>query len=301
MRDFDPTASEFISSGYIQRSQPGGPLYDFGSILGSVTGFLGGPVGKVVSSVAGPLIGGLIQGDSADDASAAASNSASETNALNKYIYEDQKALNQPLYQNGLWASNRLAALLNPNGGVNTQFQFNAQDLQNDPSYAFRMQQGVRALDNSGAARGMSNSGAQLKALTRYGQDYASTEYGNAYNRAQGTFNQNLQNTLNPLQSLAGQAQTSASALGNAGTNYANQSAANSSGLANSLGAASIASGNALSNGLTGATNNYNSQNLLQQLLGNNGGAPAWQTAVGANSYGYGSGGYTGGMSLNGA
>jgi len=272
MRDFDPTASEFISSGYIQRSQPGGPLYDFGSIIGAV---------------AGPVLGGIIGSDSAGDAQDAASASASQTDATNRYIYEDQKALNQPLYQNGLWANNRLAALLNPNGGLNTQFQFNAQDLQNDPSYAFRMQQGVRALDNSGAARGMSNSGAQLKALTRYGQDYASTEYGNAYNRAQGTFNQNLQNTLNPLQSLAGQAQTSASVLGNAGTNFANQSAANSSGLANSLGAASIAQGNALSNGLTGATNNYNSQNLLQQLLGNNGGGANWTSALGQanNSY----------------
>jgi len=272
MRDFDPTASEYISSGYIQRSQPGGPLYDFGSIIGAV---------------AGPVLGGIIGSDSAGDAQDAASASAAQTDATNRYIYEDQKALNQPLYQNGLWANNRLAALLNPNGGANTQFQFNAQDLQNDPSYAFRMQQGVRALDNSGAARGMSNSGAQLKALTRYGQDYASTEYGNAYSRAQGTFNQNLQNTLNPLQSLAGQAQTSASALGNAGTNFANQSAANSSGLANSLGAASIAQGNALSNGLTGATNNYNSQNLLQQLLGNNGGGANWTSALNQanNSY----------------
>ena len=28
MRDFDPTASEFISSGYIEYSRPGGKLYD---------------------------------------------------------------------------------------------------------------------------------------------------------------------------------------------------------------------------------------------------------------------------------
>lgn len=269
MRDFDPTASEFISSGYIRNSRPGGLLYDFGAISGPLLG-----------SIAAPIIGSIIGSDSAGDASQAASQSASDTNALNKYIYEDQKALNQPLYQNGLNAQNRLAQLVT-GGGLNTQFQFNAQDLYNDPSYQFRLQQGTNALDRSAASRGMSNSGAQLKALTRYGQDYASTEYGNAYNRAQGTFNQNLQNTLNPLQSLAGQAQTSASALGNAGTNYANQSAATSSGLANSLGAASIAQGNALSNGLTGAANSYSSQNLLQQLLGGGSSvSPSWLNAA---------------------
>lgn len=262
MRDFDPTAGEFAGQDW---SPKGGRFWDIGSI---------------VKTVAGPLIGGIIGGKSADNASDAASASAAETNALNKYIYEDQKALNQPLYQNGLNAQNRLAQLVT-GGGLNTQFQFNPQDLYNDPSYQFRMDQGNRALQNSAAARGGLNSGATLKALTRYGQDYASTEYGNAYNRAQGTFNQNLANTLNPLQSLAGQAQSSATALSGAGQNFANQSAATSSGLANSLGAASIAQGNALSGGLTGATNNYNSQNLLQQLLGGGmgGSAPAWSAA----------------------
>lgn len=273
MRDFDPTAGEYARQDWSPRlgkfeGHRQGSLFDIGDLFGGV-----------VKTVAGPLIGGLIGADSAGDASDAATQSASETNALNKYIYEDQKALNQPLYQNGLNAQNKLAQLVT-GGGLNTQFSFDANDLYNDPSYQFRLQQGTKALDNSAASRGMSNSGAQLKALTRYGQDYASTEYGNAYNRAQGTFNQNLQNTLNPLQSLAGQAQTSASTLGAAGTNYANQSAATSSGLANSLGAASIAQGNALSNGLTGATNNYNSQNLLQQLLGSGGSSSAWSSAL---------------------
>jgi len=245
----------------------------------SVAGtYFGGPVGGAIgSSIAGAVLGN----DSAKSAGQIASNATGTNNALQERIYNETTARNEPLYQNGLWANNRLAALLNPNGGINTQFQFNAQDLQNDPSYAFRMQQGVRALDNSGAARGMSNSGAQLKALTRYGQDYASTEYGNAYNRAQGTFNQNLQNTLNPLQSLANQAQTSAGALGNAGQNYAGQVSANNTGLANSLGASTIAQGNAISGGLNNASSAYSSNNLLQQLLGNNSSSgPAWSSAL---------------------
>ncbi|MGI9304106.1 MAG: hypothetical protein ACR2RB_15600, partial [Gammaproteobacteria bacterium] len=56
------------------------------------------------------------------------------------------------------------------------QFEFN----QDDPSYQFRLAEGVRARDRSAAARGRLLSGAQDRAITRYGPDYASTEYQNA-------------------------------------------------------------------------------------------------------------------------
>lgn len=54
---------------------------------------------------------------------------------------------------------------------------------QQDPGYQFRMDEGIRALDRSAAARGVLNSGGQGRALVRYGQDYASNEYQNVYNR----------------------------------------------------------------------------------------------------------------------
>lgn len=53
-----------------------------------------------------------------------------------------------------------------------------------DPSMQFRMDQGMRALQNSAAGRGSLNSGDTLRAITDYGQGLASTEYGNAFNRA---------------------------------------------------------------------------------------------------------------------
>lgn len=56
-------------------------------------------------------------------------------------------------------------------------------DLEADPGYQFRMQQGQEALDSSAAARGRLLSGAQQKALTQYGQDMGSQEYANAYAR----------------------------------------------------------------------------------------------------------------------
>jgi len=69
-------------------------------------------------------------------------------------------------------------------------------DFQADPGYAFRMTEGLKALDRQAAARGGLISGAALKASQGYGQDLASQEYMNAFNR----FQTNRTNLLNPLQ-----------------------------------------------------------------------------------------------------
>jgi len=63
------------------------------------------------------------------------------------------------------------------------------QNFQGDPGYQFRLGEGMKALQNSAAAKGNLNSGATLKALTRYGQDFASNEYNTAYNREYGRLN----------------------------------------------------------------------------------------------------------------
>jgi hypothetical protein len=56
-------------------------------------------------------------------------------------------------------------------------------ELEMDPSYAWRKQQGIDALAASGAAAGNYGSGNMGVALQNYGQGLASTEYSNAYNR----------------------------------------------------------------------------------------------------------------------
>ena len=53
-----------------------------------------------------------------------------------------------------------------------------------DPSMRFQMDEGLRALENSAAARGNLGSGSTLRDILRYSQGLASTDYGNAFNRA---------------------------------------------------------------------------------------------------------------------
>lgn len=89
---------------------------------------------------------------------------------------------------------------------ANEKFQFS----QDDPSYQFRMNEGLKALQRSGAARGIVSGGAPLKAALRYGQDYASTEYDKAFNR----FMQGQSFKAGTLGQLAGLGQSSATAAG---------------------------------------------------------------------------------------
>jgi hypothetical protein len=64
-------------------------------------------------------------------------------------------------------------------------FQF---DFEADPGYQFRLNEGMRALEGSAAARGGLGGGQNQKDLLQYGQGFASNEFGNAYNRARGAF-----------------------------------------------------------------------------------------------------------------
>ena len=58
-------------------------------------------------------------------------------------------------------------------------------ELQMDPGYAFRTQQGQQAIERSAAARGGVMGGGVMKDLTTYSQGAASQEYQNAFDRFQ--------------------------------------------------------------------------------------------------------------------
>jgi hypothetical protein len=113
------------------------------------------------------------------DASKISAKSAREQLALERRMYEEGIARQQPFLQIGTNALNRLNALNQP--GANA-----AQFLQMDPGYAFRLSEGQKSLDRQAAARGGLISGGALKAAARYGQDMGSQEFSNAYNRLAG-------------------------------------------------------------------------------------------------------------------
>jgi hypothetical protein len=188
-------------------------------------------------AVAAATIGGaLISSDAVGDASDSQAASAAQSDATNRYMYDKTREDNMPALNARNWALDQLKSKLSgPLGG-----EIKPGDVANDPGYQFGLNEGLKAQGNQLGARGMRNSGAALKAASRYGTDYATTKYDNAFNRI--VANRSAQ--LNPLQSLAGYAQTGASTVADAGQNLANNLSSSQINRGNVLGASSVAQGN---------------------------------------------------------
>lgn len=199
---------------------------------------MGGSVGDLVHT-AKNMLTGEDQTNAAIDAQRSA---AGESNATQKYIYDQTRQDQQPWLQAGQKALGDLQGQMGDLGRMPTM-----SDLQIDPGFAFRMQQGQQALERSAAAKGGLASGGTLKSLTDYAQGSASQEYQNAYNRFTG----NQQQRFGQLSSLAGVGQNALAQQSAAGQNYGNNVSQTQMGLGNAIGAAQIGQANRMS-GLIG-------------------------------------------------
>lgn len=159
---------------------------------------------------------------------------AREAARAQQAMYDQQRADLAPWREAGASALTRLA------GTVDTPFQ-------TSPGYQFAFDEGMRAVQDSAAARGRLNSGATWQALNRYGQGVANQEFGNWQNR---------------LAALAGVGQSATTQTGAFGANAAN-----------AMGAANMAAGNAIGGGAINAANAINGGvNNLATLYALNGG-----------------------------
>ena len=144
------------------------------------------------------------QARAAGEATQAQRDIANEQTALQREQYLKQLELNEPFRQAGLTGQNMLlsqlqggpyasakfggvegydpASAMKDFGGVagydpaSAMRNFGASDFQADPGYAFRLSEGMKALDRTAAARGGLLSGATLNGAQRYGSDLASQE-----------------------------------------------------------------------------------------------------------------------------
>ena len=156
-----------------------------------------------------------------------------------------------------------------------------------DPGYQFRLDEGMKGLERSAAARGGLLSGGTLRGIQRYGQDMASQEYTNAFNRYQAE----RTGTLNPFQSMAGQGQSSANTLTNLGSNYSNQAGEAYMGAGNARASGYVGQANAIGGGIGNISNQYYQNQLMNRVFPQNN-VPSMPTSyyesVG-NPYNYGS------------
>lgn len=176
------------------------------------------------------LIGGAVLGGAAQLGGAALGANA-QTQAANQAAQTQlqmfgvtQKNL-EPFQQFGASQLGNYSNLLNPGTAAN--------QLTNLPGYQFSLQQGMRGVSNSSAARGLGASGAGLAGAANYTTGLA----GNTY-----------QQMLNNYQTAASLGSNAAAGVGSAATATGQGVAQTQASLGNALASAYTGGGNAIAN-----------------------------------------------------
>ena len=196
--------------------------------------------------------GGLMASSAAKKASRAQVQASQDAQAAQERMFAEQKALQEPFRQGGLTAQNEIMQLLGIGGdktaaGYGSMGKaFGADQFQQDPGYAFRQAEGMKALERSAAARGNLLSGGTMKGITRFSQDLASQEYQNAFNRYQVE----RAAKLNPLQSLMGSGQSATNVMTGSTGQFGQNEAANIYNAGQARASGYIGQANALTNAL---------------------------------------------------
>lgn len=225
--------------------------------------------------IAGALIGGsLISGVLGSSASKSAANTQAaaadrsaefqlqaqrETNELQKYIYDQNVARQQPWVDAGrraLSSQERMA------GDVPT---FSPGEFTESDAFRFNLAEGLEAIDQGAAARGIRLSGSALEDRARFAQGLASNErgrwYGEEWDKYQSALN--ASNTrFNRYGVIAGSGQVANQNLQSAGQNYASGVGAINASTAAGVGNAYQTAGNAIAQG------RLNSASSWQSVLG---------------------------------
>jgi hypothetical protein len=214
------------------------------------------------AGVIAPLAGAVVSGVTGAIGAKSIADAANAGVQLQRDQFDYQKQIQAP-YLNPTTGAGPLALkALQDQTAANHQFTM--ADYQTDPGAAFRLSEGLKALDNSASARGGVLSGNALKGVNDYAQNTASQEYGNAFNRYMAQRGAQT----NTLQSLAGMGQTATQQVGQASQNFATQASQGLQTAGNAGAAGWLGAGNALNNGLTSASA-YNQGNSLVTALQN--------------------------------
>jgi hypothetical protein len=222
--------------------------------------------------VGGAVVGGYMTSQASKSAANTQAGAADRATAAQQEALDRQLELQQPFTTAGTTAVNQLSAMTQPGGAATKDFTFGPNDYKADPGYAFRLKEGMNAMNATAAARGGLISGNALRAGQIYGQEMGSQEYSNAFNRAQNMFQMNRNNLLDPLKFLTNIGQAGASnQAANVGS-FGSSQAANITGAGNATAAGQVGSANAYSNAIGQAIGGYQMNQLINRSAYN---APA--------------------------
>lgn len=191
--------------------------------------------------VATAIIGSAVVGAGASIAGANAQADATKNaSAQQMAMYKQTRSDLLPYQQFGQVGANLLQGQL---PSLTAPITMDEATLRNTPGYQFNLNQGLKSVQNSAAARGLGVSGAAMKGAASYATGLADSTYQNQFNNA----NTNQTNAYNRLMGVA-----------QLGENAAAQTGAYGTQTAQSIGNNTIQGGNATAAGYLGAANSLN-------------------------------------------
>jgi len=134
--------------------------------------------------------------------------------------------------------------LTNRLGELTAPITMDQATLDATPGYQFNLKYGLKAAQNSAAARGLGASGAALKGASAFATGLADSTYQNQFNNA----NINQTNAYNRLKGLVDTGENASAQTGVLGANAANTTASAQIGAGNAAAAGYNASGAAVNN-----------------------------------------------------
>ena len=213
-------------------------------------------VGSAVVGAAATAYGA----NKAADAQTAATDKAAQTSLG---MYQQTRSDLLPYQQYGQNAGNQLQARLSD---LTSPIVMDQATLEKTPGYQFNLTQGLKATQNSAAARGLGTSGAALKGAATFATGLADSTYQNQFQNAVT----NQTNAYNRLFNLTQLGENAAAGTGQAGTAAANTAANAQIGAGNAQAAAANATGSSISN----LASNLGAYGMYKGLYGNSGSTP---------------------------
>jgi len=129
------------------------------------------PIGAIIGGVSA-LGSAIIGSRAANKAATAQIQSGDNAIAEQRRQYDQTRNDFAPWREAGGQAIGQLSSMLQP-----------GYDHTTSPGYQFRFNEGQRAVDSSGAARGLSMSGGTLKDMMRFGQGIAADDFNDQFTR----------------------------------------------------------------------------------------------------------------------
>ena len=210
--------------------------------------------------------------------SAANTQAKAEANAANtmEQQYQQTRADLAPYNTAGQTATTDIANMPAFN------FQPTEAQLEATPGYQFTLDQGLKSVQNSAAARGLAVSGAAEKGAASYATGLADTTYQNQFQNALASYQANLAKQ----QQLASVGESAAAQTGAFGTTTAGNIGQTAVGAANATAAGTIGAATAASGGLNSISNAFLANSFFgnPQTAGGGAGIYATPATFGAQS-----------------